>query len=200
MLPELHNVPTDDGTRAELETLLLACHRQEEAARRKLYQTHYALALSVARRYSADRAEAEELVHDAFLKLFRLLAEQPFTGNFEGYFRRIVVNAGIDHYRVQHRRRDLLRGWLPLNDGGPAENDALNQLDEQDVLQFIQRLSPGYRIVFNLYVIEGLTHPEIAKRLGITVSTSKSNLAKARRQLQKSAASYFFPEIRPDHV
>ena len=199
MLPDLHTAPPDGAT-DDLETLLLACHREEEAARRRLYNDFYALALSVALHYSADRAEAEELVHDGFLKLFRALAERPFVGHFVSYFRSIIVNTGIDHYRVQQRRRVLLRRFLPTAVTRPIQNEALHKLDEQDVLRYIQRLTPGYRLVFNLYVLEGLSHPEIAERLGISVSTSKSNLAKARRSLRKSAPAYFAPTIDTDHV
>lgn len=197
MLPDLHTAPPDGAT-TDLDALLLACHRQKEDAQRQLYDKFYALAFSVALHYSATRAEAEELVHDAFLKLFRTLAERPFAGNFVSYFRSIIVNTGIDHYRVQQRRKGLLRRFLPT--ARATQNDALHNLGEQDVLRYIQRLTPGYRLVFNLYVLEGLSHPEIARRLGISVSTSKSNLAKARRVLQASAPSYFASETNADHV
>lgn len=112
MLPNLHP-PPPNGATTDLDALLLACHRQEERAQRQLYQGFYALALWVALHYSAHRTEAEELVHDAFLKLFRALAERPFTGHFVPYFRSILINTGIDHYRVHHRRRELLRRFLP---------------------------------------------------------------------------------------
>ena len=189
MLPEIHTAlpPTDDP---ELCRLLAACSRGEEAAQRQLYRQFYAFAISVALHYASNRAEAEEIVHDGYLKLFRVLAEQPFTGNLSLYFRRILVNTGIDHYRAGRRRAGLLQKILP-SPRRTVENDALRELGKQDVLLVLQRLSPGYRLVFNLHVVEGFSHSEIAEWLGISVSTSKSNLAKARLALQRIAGQYF---------
>ncbi len=189
MLPETQAVlpPISDS---ELTQLLAACSREEEAAQRKLYRQYYAFAISVALHYASGRAEAEEIVHDGYLKLFRALAGQPFSGNLSRYFRRILVNTGIDHYRARRRRAGIFRKILPAREGA-VENEALRELGMQDVLLVLQRLSPGYRLVFNLHVVEGLSHSEIAERLGISICTSKSNLAKARLALQRIAGQYF---------
>ena len=192
MLPETHmahyEIPPPD-----LGDLLQGCSRNEANAQRQLYERTYPFGLSVALHYATDRAEAEEITHDAFLKLFRSLLDQPFAGNFHLYFRRIIVNTGIDHYRARKRRRSLLNRLLSRSQPVVA-NEALRDLGEEDVLRIVQRLSPGYRLVFNLFVIEGFSHPEIAERLGISVSTSKSNLAKARRTLGAIVDQYFIPD------
>jgi RNA polymerase sigma-70 factor (ECF subfamily) len=172
----------------DLERCLENCYREQESAQHQLYNNFYARCLTTTLHYSADRNEAEELVHDAFLKVFRALAERPFRGNFVRYFHRIVVNVCIDRYRVNQRRVHHLRHFAPP---GPAQNDGARKLSEDDVLRFVQHLSPGYRTVFNLYVIEVFTHPEIADRLGISVSTSKSNLRKARHKLAGWVDTYF---------
>ncbi|MGB3800974.1 MAG: sigma-70 family RNA polymerase sigma factor [Lewinella sp.] len=196
MTPEPHmaqyEIPPPD-----LTDILQGCGRNEATAQRELYQRTYPFALSVALHYAADRGEAEEITHDAFLKLYRTLANQPFAGNFQLYFRRIIVNTGIDHYRSRQRRRTFLQRIAP--ESPPAvSNAALRDLGQEDVLRILQRLTPGYRLVFNLFVVEGFSHPEIADRLGITVSTSKSNLAKARQVLRKIVDQYFIPDNPSD--
>ena len=184
------------STTANLDALLLRCHQPRspagESAQRTLYERYFPFAISLALHYASDRSEAEEIVQDAFVKLFQSLAGNPFGGNFTSYFRRIIVNTGIDHYRARRRREGYLRRLLPTATAPDcAENDALRALGEQDVLRVIQRLSPGYRLVFNLHVVEGYSHTEIAERLGITASTSKSNLAKARRALARIIDTYY---------
>ena len=196
MIPETHmaqyEIPPPD-----LGGLLLGCSRNEASAQRQLYDRTYPYAMSVALHYAADRGEAEEIAHDAFVKLFRALHDRPFAGNFQLYFRRIIVNTGIDHFRARKRRRSLLERLMPRSQP-PVTNDALRELGEEDVLRIVQRLSPGYRLVFNLFVIEGFSHPEIAERLGISESTSKSNLAKARLKLGKIVGQYFIPDNPSD--
>ena len=196
MIPKPH-MATHEIPPPELADLLQGCSRNEASAQRRLYERMYSFALSVALHYAADRSEAEEITHDAFLKLFRALRDQPFAGNFQLFFRRIIVNTGIDHYRSRQRRRSLLERILPATQPS-VTNDAVRDLGQEDVLRVVQRLSPGYRLVFNLYVVEGFTHPEIAKRLGISVSTSKSNLAKARGALRKIVDQYFIPDNSSD--
>ncbi|WP_157976267.1 RNA polymerase sigma factor [Lewinella sp. IMCC34191] len=181
----------------ELADLLQGCSRNEAGAQRRLYERMYPFALSVALHYATDRSEAEEITHDAFLKLFRALGDQPFAGNFHLFFRRIIVNTGIDYYRSRKRRRSLLERIMPATQPSVA-NEAVRDLGQEDVLCIVQRLSPGYRLVFNLYVVEGFSHPEISERLGISVSTSKSNLAKARRALSKIVDQYFIPDNPSD--
>lgn len=174
----------------DLLQLLEACHRRTEQAQHQLYQQFYPFARHIALQYADDSAGAEDIVQDAFIKLFVNLEMKAFAGDFEKFFRRIVVNTGIDHYRASSTRRrfaEVLRSNLSRH----TANNAIRELAQQDVYHFLQRLTSGYRLVFNLYVIEGYSHPEIAQKLGISVGTSKSNLAKARKQLQAVAGPYF---------
>ncbi|MEL6141542.1 MAG: sigma-70 family RNA polymerase sigma factor [Bacteroidota bacterium] len=173
-----------------LEETLLACHHRDAAAQRRLYEQYFSFARSIALHYGSNLSEAEEIVQDAFLKLFIRLDQSPFTGDFKKWFRRIVVNAGIDHYRSNRRHRRLV-GQLFMNQEPTVLNEANAHLADEDLYRLLQFLPPAYRLAYNLHVIEGYSHPEIAEQLGISEGTSKSNLSKARRKL-KVLAEHFF--------
>lgn len=178
--------PPGDRTQA----LVAAAHRGDPRAQRQLYDHFYPYARTIAIHYASGADEAEDIVQDAFIKLFNELYRRPFSGDFKKWFRRIVVNTGIDHFRAGKRRLGLLNRLATLPRSS-TRNEAEHNLEATDVHRFLQQLSPAYRLVFNLYVIEGYRHHEIADLLGISEGTSKSNLAKARRKLQHLAAPYF---------
>lgn len=176
--------------KTDVVRLLHDCYRREAAAQEELYRRYYPFARHVALSYADAESGADDIVQDAFIKLFRHLESDSFSGNFDKFFRRIIINTGIDHYRARSTRRrltDLFRGSVQ----GHTHNTAPERMEKEDVHQFLQQLTPRYRLVFNLFVVEGFSHPEIAKRLGISVGTSKSNLSKARKYLRKLAGPYF---------
>ena len=183
---------------AQTPALLRAAHRGEERAQRLLYQAHYPLARAVALQYADDVPGAEDIIQDAFVKLFRDLLAREFSGDFRAYLRRIVVNTGIDHYRASRRRLRLFDRLRPHEETQVC-NAGEHTLDQQDVYRLLQQLTPGYRLVFNLYVIEGYLHEEIAEKLSISVGTSKSNLSKAKRRLRQLAGAYFQLENDTPH-
>jgi RNA polymerase sigma-70 factor (ECF subfamily) len=137
-------------------------------------------------RYGRDRDEAASILNHGFFKVFETLERfNPEKGKLEGWIYRIVLHAAIDHYRavIKPSRTETIdqeNGW----DLSDSSEDALDRLAAEEIIALVQRLSPQYRTVFNLYVMEGYTHPDIAKELGISEGTSKSNLSKARRNLQ----------------
>jgi RNA polymerase sigma-70 factor (ECF subfamily) len=178
-----------EGTEARLATLLADCHRDDSSAQQRLYLDWYAFARGRARPYGRNDEEVEEIVQDAFLKLFTSLRKSAFSGSFSGYFHRIVVNAGIDYYRRYQLRHPRSVGLTECPHHA-AENTAPRQLEREDCIRLLQRLAPSYRIVFSLYVFEGLRHPEIARRMGISEGTSRSNLFKARHQLRTLVGPY----------
>jgi RNA polymerase sigma-70 factor (ECF subfamily) len=178
------------STSADEQEMLTACYRGDPTAQHRLYQTHYAFARTVALHYGGNSDEVEDIVQDAYIKLFVKLRAEPFAGPLKPFFRRIVANQAIDHYRRRSRRRTLLERWWPQQDEA-EDNAAERELEADDVVHFLRQLSPRYRMVFSLHVLEGFTHTEIAERLSITPGTSKSNLAKARRKLAKLAGPYF---------
>ncbi len=173
-----------------------ACLRGERRAQERLFQTYYGKMLAVCMRYLNDRDSAQEILQVSFLKVFDKLEFFDFTGSLEGWIRRIVTNTAIDHLRkakkdpfLSDQDNDFVTGSSdPMVE---SEQTALLDLKAQVAIEAIGKLSPAYRAVFNLYVIEEHTHKEIAEILGISEGTSKSNLAKAKMNLQRLLKEQF---------
>ncbi|HMQ47324.1 MAG TPA: RNA polymerase sigma factor [Saprospiraceae bacterium] len=170
--------------------LIKACIRRDRWAQKMLYEEHYSVMMGVCLRYANDENEAIDILHEGFIKVFvNINKYQPGT-SLPAWIRRIMVNTAIDFYRKNIRRRteDLEQAYqLHTNDA-----DAISQCTEQEILEAIQQLSPAYRAVFNLYVMEGYSHKEIADMLDITESTSRSNLVKARLKLKSLLSSRLY--------
>jgi RNA polymerase sigma-70 factor (ECF subfamily) len=155
-------------------------------ARKELYTQYYGYAMGVCLRYAQHRHEAEEIVNDGFLKVFEHLPRCKNPAAFKGWMRRIMVNAAIDYFRrYQKFRRELSEDARP---DLPAGEETFAQLSAEDLLRLVQALPDAYRLVFNLYAIEGYSHDEIAAQTGIAASTSRSNLTKARARLRQMLA------------
>lgn len=166
----------------EERDFIQACVARERWAQRKLYEDYYGVLMGVCLRYANDRNDAQDILHDGFIKIYRNIARyQPGT-SIVAWMRRIMVNTAIDYYRKQTRRRteDIDQAF----DVQTSMPNAVSQIGAKEIMECIQKLSPAYRAVFNLYVIEGYAHKEIADILGITESTSRSNLVKARIKLK----------------
>lgn len=134
-------------------------------------------------RYTKDRDEAEDVLQVGFVRMFEKLHLFKGDGSFEGWVRRIMVNTAIEFYRRNSR-------MYPVVDIEEAVNESsydlpLSTLNAKDILKLVQQLPPGYRMVFNMYAIEGFSHKEIAEQMGISEGTSKSQLARARTQLKE---------------
>ncbi len=152
--------------------------RMQEELYRRFSPRMYAVCL----RYASNAEEAEDILQEGFIKIFKKLGSFRGDGSFEGWIRRIFVNTAIEHFR---RRRYLQP--VTEKEEGTIEGKYLSVLDEmaeKDILALVQQLSPGYRTVFNMYVVEGYTHKEIADMLGISEGTSKSQLSRAKVILQ----------------
>jgi len=168
----------------EEEDLLTACIHKERWAQKVLYEEYYPKMMGVCLRYAGNQDEALDILHEGFIKVFKNLQRYEPGTSLNSWIRRIMVNTAIDYYRKMVRRRteDIETAY----DVSAPGADALSQLSEKEILQAVQELSPAYRAVFNLYIIEGYSHNEIADLLKITESTSRSNLVKARIKLQKA--------------
>ena len=174
---------------AELRPYIEACQLGERRAQRFIFERYYRLMFGVCLRYMSDTDSVQDIVQEGFLKVFNNLEGYTFKGSFEGWMRRIMVNTAIDAIR----RRNAT-GWVLGDEGSfePVDEDGGWEMEEEedatftvhDVLDAMEHLTPMYRTVFNLYVFDNLGHQEISDRLGISVGTSKSNLAKARRNLR----------------
>lgn len=163
--------------------LIRACVRKERWAQQLLYEEFYSPLMAICLRYSKGEDEAMDLLHESFIKIFRSINKYKPGTSLSAWMRRITVNTAIDYYRKNSRRRT--ENIDTAYDLKSNHADAVSQFSEREILEAVQQLSPAYRTVFNLYVIEGYSHKEIAKRMQTTESTSRSNLVKARAKLQK---------------
>ncbi|RSK44808.1 RNA polymerase sigma factor [Hymenobacter perfusus] len=166
--------------------LIAACRQGSSRAQKLLYERFAGLMLSVCLRYLRRREDAEEALIVGFTKVFRALDQYRHEGSFEGWIRRIVVNEALGMLR---RKEPLHMAIDDLTYDVPATAaEAESQLNAADMLALLADLPAGYRTVFNLYALEGYTHPEIGELLGISEGTSKSQLSKARGMLQRRLA------------
>lgn len=155
----------------------------DREAQRVLYERYYGPLMSVCQRYAGSEDEAMDLLHESFIKIFKKISHYEAGTALLAWMRRITVNTAIDHYRRSARRRteDLDKAYA-LSSDAP---DIFARFGAREILAAVQQLSPTYRTIFNLYVVEGYSHREIGEQLEITESTSRSNLVKARGKLQK---------------
>ena len=138
---------------------------------------------AVCMRYANNADDAQDLLQEGFIKVFRNLEKFRAEGSFEGWVRRVFVNTSIEHFRRKHTLSSITEKEENVIED--ADITALDNLAEKDIINLIQELSPGYRTVFNMYVVEGYSHKEIGGILGISEGTSKSQLARAKAILQK---------------
>jgi RNA polymerase sigma factor (sigma-70 family) len=157
--------------------------RQDRRAQQALYEEFYPRMMGVCMRYAGSDDEALDLLHEGFIKVFQNISKYKAGTSLAAWIRTIMVNNCIDFYRKAIRRRtsDIEKAYNVSSD----EPDPLSVYTEKEILFAVQTLSPAYRAVFNLYVVEGYSHKEIADQLDINESTSRSNLVKARTKLQQ---------------
>ena len=174
----------------ELSLHIERCALNNRESQKKIYTSFYGYAMAVCDRYTNNQDDALEILNDGFLKIFKEVhrykpAYSDVISSFKGWLRKIMVYTAIDHFRKNHKyafTAELDNGVIQVS--APAETP-LDRLSYEEIIRAVQKLTPDYRTVFNLFIIEGFTHEEISGKLGISTGTSKSNLAKARRQLQK---------------
>lgn len=177
-------------TARELTEHIEECVQNSRESQKKIYSSFYGYAMSICERYAGNYDDAVEIVNDGFLKIFKEIyryrpAYIDTTASFKGWLRKIMVYTAIDHYRKN--KKHMHNGQMDpatLQIATQYET-ALDKLSYDEILKAVQLLSPAYRAVFNLFVFDGLSHDEISNKLGIAEGTSKSNLSKARIQLQK---------------
>jgi RNA polymerase sigma-70 factor (ECF subfamily) len=168
---------------AVLHELLAGCLQRNRRSQELLYKQFYGYAMSICLRYTRSREEAKEILNDAFLKVFTKLESFDTDRSFKTWLSRIVINTALDHYR-QEIRRDVFDN-VEIADNVSVDETVISKLSHEELLMLIQKLTPSYRIVFCLSVIDGYTHEEIAEQLNISVGASKSNLSRAREKLRE---------------
>lgn len=167
----------------EERNFIEACIDKETWALKKLYEEHYSIMFPLCMRYANNDDDALDILHDGFIKVFSNLEKYQIGTSLIAWIKRIMVNTAIDYYRKETRRRTAdLDQVADLSSDDP---DVISALSAEELLSALQQLSPAYRSVFNMYVIEGYSHKELADILGITESTSRSNLVKARHKLKE---------------
>lgn len=163
--------------------LIEQCLKNDRSAQKALYQTYAPKMYAVCMRYASKRIEADDILQEAFIKVFKYLPTFKFQGSFEGWIRKIVVNTALDHIKRYAEPFDDIDE--NLSESVVIEPDVvISGLNVQELYALIQQLPEGKRIIFNLYVFEGYSHKEIAEMLGISVMTSKGQFSKAKKILQ----------------
>jgi len=178
------------------EQLIAGCKEGKPWAQKEIFERYSGVMLSVCVRYVTDRETARDILQDGFIKLYTKIDTFSGSGSFSGWIRRIFVTTSLEYLR----QNDALKLRASIEEYGNSipDNDAtiLDKISADDLMECISKLPDGYRTVFNLYAIEGYSHPEIAEMLGINESTSRSQFMRARKILQKNVHSL----IGQDHA
>jgi RNA polymerase sigma-70 factor (ECF subfamily) len=165
------------------EQIIAGCRAGDRKYQELLYQRFASKMFTVCMRYAAESNSAQDLLQEGFVKIFKNIDKFRGDGSFEGWIRRIFVNTCLEFVRKKANMY-VVQDTETVKVEYQDEN-ALQKLMKEDLMEMIQSLSTGYRTIFNLYVIEGYSHKEIAELLNVTEGTSKSQLARARYLLQK---------------
>ncbi len=166
-----------------LDLIIKGCRENDRQSQQELYRNFYSYAMSICVRYTGNEDDAVEVLNDGFLKVFANIEKFDINKPFKPWLRRILVNSCIDHIK-KNAKHSHLADITEANVHQSTEEAPDHNLSYQEILSKIGKLSPAYRAVFNLYVIDGYKHQEIAEQLGITVSTSKANLTRAKAVLR----------------
>ena len=167
------------------EELIRGCIRQEASCQKEVYNRYASRMLGVCNRYARNAADAEDILQDAFIKIFNKMHQFKFEGSFEGWIRRIMVNTALKKYSLRRYEKEVVGYEITDRDEAVIEPHAYAHLTQKEILDLINNLPDGYRLIFNLFVVEGFPHEEIAAMLHIQPGTSRSQLVKARNMLQK---------------
>ena len=164
--------------------LIQACINGDRHSQSQLYELFAPKMFAVCLRYSKNKEEAEEILQEGFVQVFRSLRTFKHEGSFEGWIRKIMVYCSIKQFRSRAKMNPLIN--IEFVDAEEMDNEVIARLGRKELLKMIQALPPAYRMTFNLYVFEGLKHREIAVQLGISEGTSKSNFFDAKAILQRA--------------
>jgi RNA polymerase sigma factor (sigma-70 family) len=174
----------------DLKQLLKDCAANKRDSQKQLYAMFYGYLMSICMRYAKSNDDAVEILNDGFLKIFREIGKfnsihNSITADFKGWIKRIVIYTAIDHYRKYDKHNHHAEITDAQLDTIDADESQLAKISYKEIIDCVQQLSPAYRTVFSLFVLDGFSHEEIGEQLGIAIGTSKSNLSKARQHLQK---------------
>jgi RNA polymerase sigma factor (sigma-70 family) len=177
-----------------LEHIINGCRDRNPLAQKELYETFKSKMFGICLRYAGNYQDAQDILQDGFLKVFEKIDQFGFKGAFEGWIRRIIVNTALERFRTNYRVININDNLKEIDHEYTGE--FTSDIDARELIRFIQELSPKYRMVFNLYAIEGYSHKEIGEMLGITEGTSKSNLSRARDILQEKVNRFYLLSVK----
>ncbi len=173
----------------DFKSIISDCIAGSRKAQAMLYHQFAPKMFGVCLRYAKDATEAEDNLQEGFIKVFTNLKNFRYDGSLEGWIRRIMINVSLEKIRKQHLLYPVED--VAVYDTVNFSDDVIAKISADDLMKLIQQLPPRYRLVFNLYVLEGMSHQEIAQEMDITQGTSKSNLARAREILKKKVQENF---------
>jgi RNA polymerase sigma factor (sigma-70 family) len=174
---------------SEIKKIINGCLAGNRRDQELLYRRYAAKLYAVCLQYSGNNEEARDILQDGFIKIFENLVHYKHEGSFEGWMRRITVNTALEKFRSRHNLYRVDDIDLIQEPDAEPDNEDYAGLEAADLLEMIRELTPKYRMVFNLYAIEGYSHKEISKMVNISEGTSKSNLSRARVILQRRVES-----------
>ena len=166
----------------KINNILKGCKAHKRLSQKLLYEIYYPYSMSIAVRYIQDQQIAELAVNDSFMKVFNNIKKFDLNKSFKPWLRQIIVNTSIDHLKKKNKHR--MNTNISEAENVSERENILSSISYEELLQIVHKLSDAYRTVFNMYVIDGFKHEEIANKLGISIGTSKSNLSKARAKLK----------------
>jgi len=160
--------------------IIEGCARHERKAQKVLYEKYSRLLMGICMRYASNKAEAEDILQDSFLKIFFRITDYSGTGSFVGWLRKVVVNTAITNYHVnlKYRYHVEIEEYVSVESGSAGFDEDFFTADE--LYKVLNELPRGYRMIFNLYAVEGYKHKEIAEMMGIDTNTSKSQYSRAK--------------------
>lgn len=173
----------------KLEILLKGCRKGKPKSQEALYRRFASAMYGICLQYASGEEDAQDIMQEGFIKVFKKLDQVNNPAAFPGWIRRVMINTALEKYRshvILQRVEDVKEDIR-----GEAEDEIFSNLTSRELVELIQTLSPKYRLVFNLYAIEGYSHKEISEELGISIGTSKSNLSRARAVLQEKIKNIY---------
>ncbi|MGB0525872.1 MAG: RNA polymerase sigma factor [Flammeovirgaceae bacterium] len=175
------------------QEIIEGCRKGKRKAQEALYSKYAHKLMGICRRYSKNYQEAEDVFQEGFVRVFKSVGKLEKTGALEAWLKRVFINTAINYYQKHKKHHDHVDYDLVYNSNDDYEH-IISNLNNQELLKFVNNLPDGYRMVFNLYAIEGYTHKEIAATLGVTEGTSKSQLSKAKAMLKKRLGEFMEQE------
>jgi len=188
----------DLSNQADVRKIVEGCAERNAECQQLLYKTLYSSMMLVCQRYASRPEDAKDLFQDGFIKVFDKIEKFNFNGSLEGWVRRIMVNNAIDYYRKNKNKFAMSETLLETQQiAEEVESEGVfDDLNADVLLSFVQQLSPVYKTVFNLYILDDYSHAEIAEELGVSEGTSKSNLSKAKKNLKQMVHAHLQKNAR----